>query len=95
MIFQELVENGIDTTPFITKDTIVFGLLMICLALVFYSSSLKKGFWAGFYKIVPALLMCYLLPSILSSLGIIAPEWTTIDEDGTVTENSSSLYYMA
>ncbi|WP_397303264.1 DUF819 domain-containing protein [Nonlabens ulvanivorans] len=95
MIFQEIVEKAIDTTPFITKDTIVFGLLMICLALVFYSSSLKKGFWAGFYKIVPALLMCYLLPSILSSLGIIAPEWTTIAEDGTVTENSSSLYYMA
>ncbi|PRX14609.1 DUF819 family protein [Nonlabens ulvanivorans] len=95
MIFQEIVEKAIDTTPFITKDTIVFGLLMICLALVFYSSSLKKGFWAGFYKIVPALLMCYLLPSILSSLGIIAPEWTTIAEDGTVIENSSSLYYMA
>ncbi|MBF4985920.1 DUF819 family protein [Nonlabens mediterrranea] len=95
MIFQEIVEKTIDTTPFITKDTIVFGLLMICLALVFYSSSLKKGFWAGFYKIVPALLMCYLLPSILSSLGIIAPEWTTIAQDGTVTENSSSLYYMA
>lgn len=95
MIFQEVTEAVKDTTPFITKDTIVFGLLMMCLALVFYSSSMKEGFWSKFYKIVPALLMCYLLPSILSSLGIIAPDWTTVAADGTVTENSSSLYYMA
>ncbi|MFT7083942.1 MAG: hypothetical protein ACJAT0_002439, partial [Nonlabens sp.] len=45
--------------PIITDDTIVFGLLLICLALVFYSSSLKQGFWSKFYKVVPALLMCY------------------------------------
>ncbi|AGC77217.1 putative membrane protein [Nonlabens dokdonensis] len=95
MIFQEVAEKVKDSTPFITDDTIVFGLLMICLALVFYSSSMKEGFWSKFYKIVPALLMCYLLPSILSSLGIIAPEWKTVAEDGTVTEASSSLYYMA
>ncbi|MEN8815757.1 MAG: DUF819 family protein [Nonlabens sp.] len=95
MTVQDVAEKVIDTTPFITKDTIVFGLLMICLALVFYSSSMKEGFWSKFYKIVPALLMCYLLPSILSSLGITAPEWTTVAMDGTVTEHSSSLYYMA
>lgn len=95
MIFQEVAAAVKDTTPFITKDTIVFGLLMVCLAIVFYSSSMKEGFWSKFYKIVPALLMCYLLPSILSSLGIIAPDWTTVTADGTVTENSSTLYYMA
>ena len=81
--------------PLITDDKIVFGLLMICLALVFYSSSLKDGFWSKFYKIVPALLMCYLLPSILSSFGIISGEEWEILKDGKIVEQKSSLYHMA
>jgi uncharacterized membrane protein len=79
----------------ITDDKIVFGLLMICLALVFYSASLQKGFWSKFYKIIPALLICYLLPSILSSLGIISgEEWEVVKNDEIVREKSS-LYFMA
>jgi uncharacterized membrane protein len=82
--------------PLITSDTIVFGLLAICLGLVFYSSSLKTGFWSKFYKIVPALLMCYLLPSILSSLGIISGgEWNVVNSYGDVVKTESNLYYMA
>ena len=81
--------------PMITDDKIVFGLLMMCLALVFYSSSLQKGFWSKFYKIVPALLMCYLLPSILSSLGVISGEPWEVVKDGKIVEESSSLYFMA
>ncbi len=83
------------TPPMITDDKIVFGLLMICLALVFYSASLQKGFWSKFYKIIPALLICYLLPSILSSLGIISgEEWEVVKNDEIVREKSS-LYFMA
>ena len=57
-----------------TNDTMVFGLLMLMLALVFYTSSKKTGFWSKFYSIIPALLMCYLLPAVLNSLGLISPE---------------------
>ncbi|MDO5981609.1 DUF819 domain-containing protein [Flavivirga spongiicola] len=64
--------------PLFTNDTIAFGLLMLMLALVFYTSSIKKGFWAKFYSIVPALLMCYLLPAVLNSLGLISPETSKI-----------------
>lgn len=60
--------------PLFTNDTIVFGLLMLMLALVFYTSSKKTGFWSKFYKIIPALLMCYMLPAVLNSLGLISPE---------------------
>ena len=95
MIFKDVVEVVKDSTPLITKDTVVFGLLMISLAAVFYTSSQKKGFWSVFYKFIPALLMCYLIPSILSSTGLISPDWITLSEDGTVTETSSSLYFMA
>ncbi len=84
-----------DTTPLITKDTIVFGLLMACLALVFYTSSKSHGFWNKFYKVIPALLLCYLLPSILSSTGIIASEWQTVTAAGEVIKQESSLYFMA
>lgn len=95
MILQQIAEVVKDTTPLVTKDTVVFGMLMACLAFVFYTSSQKKGFWSKFYKVVPALLLCYLLPSILSSTGIIAAEWNTITETGKVEENESSLYFMA
>lgn len=82
--------------PIITSDTVAFGLLMICLALVFYSSSLKKGFWASFYKYVPALLICYLLPSILSSTGLISGhKWNIVLQDGTIGTAKSNLYFVA
>ncbi|PRP67251.1 DUF819 family protein [Nonlabens agnitus] len=91
MNFQDAL---VDTSPIITQDTIVFGLLMAALGFVFYTSSKTTGFWQKFYKVVPALLMFYLIPSILSSTGLIASEWKTV-EDGQLVENSSSLYFMA
>ncbi|MEQ8216737.1 MAG: DUF819 family protein [Arenibacter sp.] len=68
--------------PTITNDTVVFGLLTLCLGFIFYTSSIKTGFWSKFYNIVPAVLMCYVLPSILASSGLISDE-------------TSSLYFMA
>jgi len=64
-----------DTTPYITKDTIAFGILMLSLGFVFYTSSSKNKTWQKFYKYVPALLLAYLIPAIFTSVGIIAPEW--------------------
>ncbi|MDJ0828119.1 MAG: DUF819 family protein [Rhodobacter sp.] len=84
-----------DTTPLFTNDTIVFGLLMIALGLIFYTSSLKTGFWSKFYKIVPALFMAYFIPAIFTSMGLIAPDWTTVTETGEAIEGSSNLYYMS
>ncbi len=68
--------------PLITNDTIVFGLLALCLGFVFYTSSRPSGFWKKFYSIVPTVLMCYLLPAFLASAGIIS-------------DSSSGLYFMA
>lgn len=81
--------------PLITDDTIVFGLLMLLLAFVFYTSSHKQGFWKKFYVVFPSLLMCYLLPSIFSSLNIISPEWTEIGENGEIITKKSSIYFIA
>lgn len=59
-----------------TDDKIVFGILMMCLALVFYTSNSKNRYLKTFYKYVPALLMCYLLPAMLNSLGMISSKET-------------------
>jgi uncharacterized membrane protein len=85
----------IDTTPLFTNDTIVFGLLMLAIALIFYTESLKTGFWSKFYKIVPGLFMAYMVPALFTTLGWIAPEWESISSDGEVTKHSSNLYYVA
>ncbi|MEM9338035.1 MAG: DUF819 family protein [Bacteroidota bacterium] len=60
--------------PFITNDAVIFGLLMLILGAVFYTSSLDVPFWKKFYSYVPALLVCYFLPSVLKALGIIDPD---------------------
>ncbi|QXP51883.1 DUF819 family protein [Cellulophaga sp. HaHa_2_95] len=66
----------------ITNDAVVFGLLALCLGFIFYTSSITTGFWRKFYSIVPAVLMCYLLPAILASCRIIS-------------DDLSQLYFMA
>ena len=94
-MFVPAEEAVIDSTPLITSDTIVFGLLMACLGFIFYTSSLKTGFWAKFYKIVPALFMAYFVPALLTTVGLIAPEWTTVLPDGTSQAHESELYFMS
>lgn len=71
-----------ESTPIFTNDAIVFGILMIALGFVFYTSSKEEGFWKKFYSVVPALLMCYLIPAIFNSLGVISDE-------------TSQLYFIA
>ena len=84
-----------DTVPIFTNDTIVFGLLMIALGFIFYTSSKKEGVWKKFYSIVPALFMAYMVPALFTTLGLIAPEWETVTETGEVVKHSSNLYFMS
>jgi uncharacterized membrane protein len=58
----------------ITNDAIVFGLLIVLLALIFKTSSSESPFWKKFYKVIPMLLLCYFLPSMLTTLGIVDPD---------------------
>ena len=62
------------------NDAVVLGILMVSLALIFYTSKHPKT--SGFYKYIPVLLMCYFVPAIFNSLGIIDSE-------------SSNLYFVA
>ena len=61
--------------PVFTNDAVVFGILIIVLALIFYTSSLTTPFWKKFYTYVPALLLCYFIPALLNwPLGLISGE---------------------
>ncbi|MCC5920662.1 MAG: DUF819 family protein [Cyclobacteriaceae bacterium] len=71
-----------DSTALITNDAVVLGLLIATLALVFYTSSLESAGWKKFYTYVPSLLLCYFIPSLYNSFGLISGE-------------ASGLYYMA
>ncbi|TBN18494.1 DUF819 family protein [Hyunsoonleella pacifica] len=84
-----------ENLPIFTQDTIVFGLLMLALGFVFYTSSSSNSFWKKFYKYIPALLMAYMLPGALTTLGVIAPEWTSTNAAGEVIKHKSQVYYIA
>ncbi len=54
------------------NDAVVLGLLMVLLGAVFWTSARPSGFWKRFYTYVPALLICYFLPSVFGSLGLVS-----------------------
>lgn len=69
-------------TYLIQSDAVLFGILALILGLVFYTKQSLHPVWVKFYTYVPALLMCYLLPSFLTTFGLVDPD-------------ASNLYYMA
>lgn len=75
-----LVSN--DATALVTNDATGLGLLAVILGFVFYTNSSQHPFWVKFYRFIPALLLCYFLPSLLNSFNIL---------DG----DTSNLYFVA
>ena len=67
------MEDVVSDIPIITNDAVVFGILISLLLLIFKTAEIPS--FSKFYKIVPALLLCYFLPSLFSTLGIISPKW--------------------
>ena len=64
--------------PLIKNDAVVLGILFIILALVFITSNSKNRWLLKFYKFVPSLLLCYFIPSILNSMGIISGDHSNL-----------------
>ncbi|MEM7231558.1 MAG: DUF819 family protein [Planctomycetota bacterium] len=65
-----------------SDDDAVVGLLFLILGFVFWTSGREQGIWKKFYSVVPALLLCYFLPSLLTTFGVIDPD-------------ASKLYFVA
>ncbi|NND00598.1 MAG: DUF819 family protein [Gammaproteobacteria bacterium] len=58
----------------ITNDAVVLGLLLAILAFVFKTSSSNHPGLRKFYGIIPMLLLCYFLPSLLNTFNIVDGE---------------------
>ncbi len=71
-----------EMTALVTNDATALGILAAILGFVFYTNSSSHPFWQKFYRFIPALLLCYFLPSLLNTFGIV---------DGS----TSKLYYVA
>ena len=69
-------------TALITNDAVVLGLLAAILGAVFWASSLSHPWVKRFFTVIPALLLCYFLPSLLTTFGVVDPE-------------KSQLYFIA
>jgi uncharacterized membrane protein len=85
MILPSALTSMVSATPvaaLITNDGVVFGILTAILAFVFWTSNLDSVFWRRFYTFIPTILVCYFLPSVLSTFGVIDPE-------------QSKLYFVA
>ena len=65
-----------------TNDAVILGLLMLILAVIFWTSSSENARLKKFYSIVPMLLLCYFVPSLLTTFNIVDGE-------------NSRLYYVA
>ncbi len=62
------------STALIHNDATVLGLLVIILGGVFYTAASKNPTWLRFYRVIPAVLLCYFLPSLLNTFGIVDGE---------------------
>ena len=74
------------TKPLITNDAIVLGIFLVLLTLIFRTSQSAHPFWQRAYRIVPALLLCYIFPAAMNSLGVISG-----DESGLYTVSTTYL----
>lgn len=64
--------NDTPGTALITNDIVILGLIAATLGAVFWTSSLAS--FRKFYSIIPALLLCYLIPGLFNTFGIIDGE---------------------
>ena len=82
MSTENMANPALAHTPLFSNDATVLGILCLLLGLVFYTANSKIPFWQKFYMFVPSVLLCYFLPSLLNTFGLIDGE-------------KSQLYYVA
>lgn len=63
-----------ENAALITNDAVVLGILFLVLGFVFYTSSIKDGFWKKFYTFIPSLLLCYFIPALFNTFGVVDGE---------------------
>jgi len=78
MVQQSTLEQAAVHAPLLTNDATILGILALMLGFVFYTAQGKIPFWKKFYSVVPAVLICYFLPSLLNTFNVIDGEKSNI-----------------
>ncbi|WP_080055986.1 DUF819 family protein [Spirosoma aerolatum] len=65
-------------TPLITNDAIILGIFLVLLTFIFQTSQSSHPFWQQLYSYIPSLLLCYIFPAAMNSLGIISGEQSSL-----------------
>jgi len=68
--------------PLIENDAVVLGILFVILAGIFRAEKSEHPVAKRFFRVVPGLLLCYFIPSVLSTAGLFSGE-------------KSNLYFVA
>jgi len=66
-------------TYLVDNNAVAFGILALILGIVFYSSNSNKPYFKKFYTVVPALLLCYFIPSLLHTFYIVPFDYACTD----------------
>ncbi|MHC9085078.1 DUF819 family protein [Luteimonas sp. RIT-PG2_3] len=72
------IESAHPTLAMIDNDVVVFGLIAATLGLIFWLASGPTPFWKKFFAWVPALLLCYFVPALYNTIGLIDGENSTL-----------------
>ena len=62
----------------IKNDAVILGLLLATLGGIFWTTQLTQPFWQRFYRYVPALLLCYFVPALYNTFGLIDGEHSSL-----------------
>lgn len=62
----------------IKNDIAVLGVLFLVLGVIFATSSSDHPFFKRFYGIVPPIFLCYFIPGMLNSLGVVSAKDSTL-----------------
>lgn len=60
--------------PLIQDDAVALGVLFVILGAVFTTSGSAHPFWKRFYGVVPSILVCYFVPGLLGTFGVLDAE---------------------
>ncbi len=62
-----------ENTALIQNDAVIAGILLAMLAAIFWTSNHGGPLWKKFYTVLPMLLLCYFLPSLLTAFDLVDP----------------------
>jgi uncharacterized membrane protein len=62
----------------IHNDAIILGLLAATLGVIFWTTRSTHPAWVRFYRYVPALLLCYFVPALYNTFGLIDGEHSSL-----------------